>query len=87
MSREHHAIALRTEHAHALQHQQAIAEIETGRRLVHHQQRRILGEGAGDQAELALPARDAVSLGRSQVGDAEIGQRGMRPLMIARARC
>ena len=85
MGREHDGVALGAQRPHPLEHQQAIAEIEAGGRLVHHQQGRILGERAGDQAELALAAGDAVGLGRGKLGDAEIGQRRLRPLMVARS--
>ena len=49
-----------------------IAEVEAGGRFVHHEDPRLLGEGAGDQHELPLAARQFGEHARGEPGDAEL---------------
>ena len=77
---------LAREVADASQHQRLVAEIEARGRLVEHQDRRLLGERAGDQGELALAAGNAGVVVRRKVGDAEPGELLARDALVGGAR-
>ena len=72
---EQHGQALRRQALDLAEHNHLIAEVEAGGGLVHDDGRRVLGQGAGDEGELALAAADARVLVLRQRGDAERGQR------------
>ncbi len=73
--------------AHAIEHQEAIAEIEARCRLVHHQERRILRQGARNQAELALAAGDAICFAVGKVEDAQLVERSACAIVVGGAGC
>ena len=82
VGREHDAVTFGREIADAAEHHRLVAEIEARGRLVHHQDRRFLGERARDQRELALAAGDAGVVVLGEIRDAEHRELLVRDLLI-----
>ena len=83
---QHDAEIVAREIADAREHQRLVAEVEARGRLVEHQDRRLLGERAGDQGKLALAAGNAGVVVRRELGDAEPGELFARDALVGRAR-
>lgn len=77
MGGEDHAEALSGEAAHFAQDAALVAEVEAGGGFVEEDQGGFLGEGAGDQGELAFAAGDAVQGLVGEVRDAHAGEAGI----------
>jgi len=86
VGREQHPVAGPGQGTHRAQHRRLVAEIEAGRGLVHDEQARPLGRGAGDQRELAVAAADAGVGAMGQVRQTQPFQGGIGRLPVVGAR-